>query len=395
MDEETVCELVKEYLSFQGFAQTLEAFDREFRACTARKINKTDEALAALPRLYQFSSVVKARSAREEIQLKQLTALEKNYNVLMTAGKHLLALGLDVVQRLPPKSDVASGFKSQLGKFHSLFVAGGADNSTDGDEINEAEVLEIKACIMRGLKERDLNAIKQTLIQVRARALQLNVKHRRRFIDYCIKHDILASNPAVLLKKGDVAKVSLPVVSILASTSRGVAYLLKKNRDQVVSALIASAQESTESSLSQRFAVSVLQKLTVFDDNVCRELLDSGFGLWVMREFLVKGVLDRKYVHSFLLDYGSSLLANLVNTDSGRLFFENNHAEAVEVMESLLEMLKVPSLESSVVIHLLIVLSVLSSERHFAELVEETNFKDHIAEFLELYSSKRPDAGTD
>mmetsp|Transcript_2068 Transcript_2068/g.4748 ORF Transcript_2068/g.4748 Transcript_2068/m.4748 type:complete len:462 (-) Transcript_2068:6893-8278(-) len=392
MDDEVLANLVKEYLKFQGFNQTLESFERELTTSAFRKFSKTDEALAALPKLYQFTPVVKVRSAREEILQKQLTALEKNYSVMMAAGKHLLALGLDVVQRLPPKNDVASGFKSQLGKFHALFVAGGADSAAEGEEINETEILEIKANIIRGLKERDLNLLKSQLAQVRTRALQVSHKHRRRFIDYCVKHDVLASNPSSLLKKGDIAKVSLPVLSMLASSSRGVYYLLRKNREQVVGSLVLLAQESPDSSLSQRFAVAVLQKLTVYDDAICRELLESGFGLWVMREFLVKNVLDRQFVHSFLLDYGSSLLANLINTESGRHYFENRHAEALEVMESLLEMLKVPSLESSVIIHLLIVLSVLSSEQHFAELVEETNFKDHIAEFLELYSARRPEA---
>lgn len=394
MDDELLASLVKEYLKFQGFSQTLEIFERELSSSASRKFSKTDEAVAALPKLYQFTSVVKARSAREEILQKQLTALEKNYNVLMAAGKHLLSLGLDVVQRLPSKNDVTSGFKNQLGKFHALFVAGGAETSIDGEEINETEILEIKANIIRGLKERDLNLLKTQLIEVRSRALQLSVKHRRRFIDYCVKHDILASNPSALVKKGELAKVSLPVLSILASSSKGVAYLLRKNRDQIVSSLVNIAQESLDSSLSQRFSIAVLQKMTVYDEAVCRELLDTGFGLWVMREFLVKSVLDRTYIHSFLLDYGSSLLANLTNTEIGRHFFEARHSEALEVMESLLEMLKVPSLESSVIIHLLIVLSVLSSEQHFADLVEETNFKDHIAEFLELYSSRRPEAGT-
>lgn len=95
-----------------------------------------------------------------------------------------------------------------------------------------------------------------------------------------------------------------------------------------------------------------------------------------------------EYTHEFCLDFGSGLLANLVNSGYGLVYLECRNSETTEIMHILLDVITCEGVSSCVIIHLLVVLTCLANERFFGQQLEQTQFSERIGEFVEIYSTK-------
>lgn len=91
-------------------------------------------------------------------------------------------------------------------------------------------------------------------------------------------------------------------------------------------------------------------------------------------------------IHTFCLDFGSALLANIFHNYAVLEKLEKSTPLLSEILTRLIALLK-ENLPTSVLIHLLICLSYLSKER-FGQTLEEVHFVERISDFVEWYTLK-------
>lgn len=118
-------------------------------------------------------------------------------------------------------------------------------------------------------------------------------------------------------------------------------------------------------------------------DQCTIQMFDANFAQWIL------SLIDRstkKEIHSFCLDFGSALLANIFHSHSVLEKLEKNPQLLFELLSRLIALLKEP-LPTSVLIHLLICLSYLSKER-FSQVLEEVRFVEKISDFVEWFTVK-------
>ena len=406
MDETHVQELLREYLRFHQLANTLECFEAELKTkqFTTRNAKKqqsalTDEQLAELPRIYSFAEGDKPRAAKEAVMEKQLKGLEKNYNVVVQTGRQLFAITVDTVERLAAMDDRNPGekgstdqYKAQLSKFHKILMSDASVSGEDGHAwFNEANLTEVRTTVSKALKSKEYTQVLEQLITLRANALSVLSKHRRKIDDQMIKNDVFSGNALSLLrvKNHEVKTSALALVSMLASTGKGVAYVLSPRADSTVQALVEIMSEEESGSVTQRFAIGALQKIVALDDAVSSALIDSGVVGWLKTSLLERALLHGEFMHTFCLDFGSALLANLLNSASGTSYLSVRLDEAVDLGDKLLSMLSSDKVESTTIIHILIVLTSLSAQRFFQPYMDQLQFSDKISDFVERFSQRK------
>jgi len=99
-------------------------------------------------------------------------------------------------------------------------------------------------------------------------------------------------------------------------------------------------------------------------------------------------------IHIFSLDFSSALLANILHAQSTITTLVPSTVTGI--LNRILGMLQVPhpQLPTSVLMHLLICLSYLKRDR-FQQSLEQCQFIDRIAEFVETYSARPAVRATD
>jgi hypothetical protein len=99
-------------------------------------------------------------------------------------------------------------------------------------------------------------------------------------------------------------------------------------------------------------------------------------------------------IHIFSLDFSSALLANILHAQSTITTLVP--LTVTGILNRILGMLQVPhpQLPTSVLMHLLICLSYLKRDR-FQQSLEQCQFIDRIAEFVETYSARPAVRATD
>jgi hypothetical protein len=400
MEETQVQELVRDYLRHHQLTSTLETLESELKSRPLPKGKKavlTAEQLAALPRLYSLAEADKPRAAKEAVMEKQLKALEKNYAVVVQCGRQLLTMALDMSERLEDR-EMGGRYKAQLGKFHKMLVADAVVEGEDGYTwFNEANLTEVRVAVAKSMRSKDYIQVNEAIKTLRMAALSVLSKHRRKIVDQMIKNDVLSSNPLALLKvkQRELKTNVLALVSMLASTGKGVAYLLSPRADSVVQALVEALGEEEAGSVGQRFAIAALQKIVALEEAVIGALLESGLVPWLKTSLLERSLLGGEYMHSFCLDFGSALLANLLNSQTGSTYMSSHIEDSVDLAEKLLLMLTSDRVESSTIIHLLILLTTISAVKTLAPDLEHLQFSDKISEFVEWYSQRKADDSDD
>mmetsp|Transcript_22853 Transcript_22853/g.28367 ORF Transcript_22853/g.28367 Transcript_22853/m.28367 type:complete len:203 (-) Transcript_22853:329-937(-) len=190
------------------------------------------------------------------------------------------------------------------------------------------------------------------------------------------------------------------LISVIASTLQGVDYLLVNLAGQQevsndftilnkIIEIITRDVNCTDGSVTQRFCLAILQKMSVKEE-IVEELHRQEFQLWLLN-LLVRATKKSSLtsqtrnsgepspgenggssseIHVFCLDFSSALLANILHSYQVLDSLERNPRMLSDIMSRLLNLLK-EAIPTSVLIHLLICLSYLSKER-FSQQLEES-----------------------
>ena len=388
MEETTVQKAFREYLQFQNLEKTLKVFEEE--AKISNKKYKEDE-LPGMPKIYSYLKGETAVAARDALKEKQFRLIEKNYSIILQAGKQLMALAIDSIQKLE-KAGVKESmdvYKEQLQRFNQIFASDSRMEEKDTLEFfNEADLKALKNKLQVSLKSKDNTSIKDSLNSLRKSCLTISAKNRRKVVELLIKNEIFSGNILGFLRCGNEAKIPvLAVLCIYVSIPKGVNSILKPNPQAVISLLLEIVTQEMPGSVNQRFALGCLQKISLWNEASSSLLIDGGLISWTVKEILERNILYGEYMHSYCLDFGSALISNLISSHYGLVYLESHQQETEEIMKSLLEMITGENVASCVLIHLLISLTSMSNER-FVNILESTEFNDKISEFVEFYSLK-------
>ena len=388
MDETTVQKTIIEYLQFQNFEKTLKAFEEEAKA--SNKKYKEDE-LPALPKIYAYLKGATAVAAREALRDKQFKLIEKNYSVILQTGKQLMALAIDSIQKLEQNGikDSIDIYKGQLQRFNQIFSSDSRMEEKDSLEaFNESELKTLKHKLQSSLKSKDSGSIKEGLTNLRRACLTISAKNRRKVVELLIKYEIFSGNILPLLKlNNDIRLPVLAIMCIYVSIPKGVSSILKPSPQAVISCLLEIITQENPGSVCQRFALGSLQKISIWNEASSSLVIDEGLINWIVKEILERNILYGEYMHTYCMDFGSALIANLISSHYGLVYLETKPAETEELMNSMLEMIKGENVASCVLIHLLISLTSLANDR-FINILDNTQFNERISEFVEFYSVK-------
>lgn len=404
MDETYVQDLFREYLRYHQLSNTSECFEAELKAkqFTARpRPALTPQQLAELPRVYNFAGDDRPRAAKESQMEQQIRQLEKVYNVLGQTSRQLFAIAVDSVERLaavddrnPGEKDSAATYKAQLGKFHGVIMTEAlAENSHAW--FNEANLDRVKGEIAKGMKAKDYTAVLESLVTLRANALAVQPAFRRKILEQMVKSDVFSSQCEALvsLRNHEVRTSALALISMLASTGKGVAYVLAPRPELTVQSLAAVARDEEPGSVTQRFALGALQKIVTREESLCPGLLQSGLIGWIVTAVLEKGLVTGEFMHTFCLNFSSALLVNLLTGPAGLSYVTLHPEEAVQICDKLLELLIVDSLPTSVLLHLLLVLASVTSQRSFRAYLSQIRLIERVSDIVERFSQiKNEDA---
>ena len=201
------------------------------------------------------------------------------------------------------------------------------------------------------------------------------------------------------------------LVSVIASTPQGIEYLTQmapnKTDLSLIERIVELVQQSEDGSVTQRFQIACLQKLSAqnssqLDETVTERIIElmtqSGMIGWCLR-LLERAKQPKRErpntpsIHSFCLDFASALLANLLHAQTTIEMLHDDQNMTKDYMGALLNLIDENDqtkafLPTSTIIHLLICLSYLSKER-FQEAKEATQFVDSIQNFVERFSQRQ------
>ncbi|CAG9332334.1 unnamed protein product [Blepharisma stoltei] len=390
MEEGLVQEIIKEYLQFHNMQASLKSFTEEAKP-PKQRIKEDD--IPSMPKIYALSKGEAAIAAREALKEKQFKLIEKNYNIVIHAGKQLLALAIDATQKLENiniMKEATDVYKEQLTRYNQLFMSDSRIEEKEALEIvGEADLKSLKNKIQSAFKNREFAGLKEQLAKIRTAALAVSPKHRRKIVEVIVKIDPFAGHLVWLLKntQGSMKINILALVSVMVTIPKGVAATLKQNYQQIIIAFTEILTQEAPGSLGQRFVLGIFQKMSLWNEGVVSHLVEQEAIQWLTKEILERHILQKEYMHPYSLDYGSALLSSLISSHSGLLYLETHQSDASGVMQSLLEMIQAEGVESCVIIHLLISLTSMANDR-FAAQQENTGFNDRISEFVENYSVK-------
>ena len=388
MEESLIQKTFIEYLQFHNLEKTQKAFEEEFKL--SNKKYKEDE-LPSMPKIYSYMKGASAVAAREALKDKQFKLIEKNYSIILQAGKQLMALAIDSVQKLEKTAfkESVHVYKEQLQRYNQIFTTDSrVEEKENMEAFADSELRNAKNKLQQGLKIKDLNGIKDALVCLRKACLAASAKNRRKIVEQMIKNDLFSGNIVYFLKLGNEVKLQvMAVLCIYVSIPKGVISILKQNPQPVLNSILESITNEPAGSVLQRFALGSLQKISIWNEPSSSFLIDGGLVEWLVKEVLEKPILNGEYMHPYCLDFASALVANLVGSHYGMVYLESKQNQTEDLMNSMLEMIKGENVASCVLIHLLIALTSLANDR-FINILDSTQFNERISEFVEFYSVK-------
>ncbi len=157
----------------------------------------------------------------------------------------------------------------------------------------------------------------------------------------------------------------------------------------VVARVVAIVKDQEHGSITQRFALAVLQKSSV-SEAVIQTLLELEMVPWVLlllkRSFITE-------INPFCLDFASALLANIMHSKVAQTHFAAHPDTTRQLVDTLLRYIR-EQMQVSVLMHLLICLNYIYRDP-FKPLLAEVSFRERVSEFAKWYDSGLRSAASD
>jgi len=397
METNDINQYILEFLRFHNYTNTLECFEAEIRTKQVSskltgKVPGLTQKTEDLPKIYGMIKGESAKTKRETTLDKEFKAMNKKYNQVLQAARQIFSVSVSCLQLLhsqniPNISETFENYKIQLGKYHKVIINEGKPEG--GELITEQVMQEHKTKLLTHYKEKNVDGIIEVLLSLRVNALQIAPELRKNLVYELVRNDIflITENDSfdfpmgiLEMNNSSLKHAITSLISVVASTLKGVEYLCHGNKMQIVEKIIKILKEQENGSVTQRFCIAILQKCSI-KDTIIPTFIEHDMIYWTIN--LINKSLTSK-IHVFCLDFASAMLANIIHTPSTLQLLERNRQLAKQIMESLLRLMK-ENIPISVLMHILIALSYLSRDS-FQNEMRDCQFEDRISTFVEQYS---------
>ena len=348
-----------------------------------------------VPRLYKLFDNSNNKNLKPTKNDKEFKELNKKHQAVLQSARQIFSIAINCLQQLHNIKDGNSvgenlgetieNYKTQLGKYHKILLSDGAERS---ELLSETVMIEHKTKLIKAKEENNLENIIEVLLSLRVNALQISPELRKNLVYELIRNDIFLitkkKNSKFLMDllaiNSNALKHALcALISVIAATYKGVEYLTEADLS-VMQRIIDILKEQEDGSVTQRFCLAILQKMSIKEDLI-EVLLKNKMHEWLLK--LIERSVGHE-IHQFSLDFGSAVLANILHANSTLEMLDKHPTLAKSMLERMLSLIR-QNIQTSVLMHILICLSYLSKER-FSQHVEECQFVDKISDFVEYFS---------
>ena len=223
----------------------------------------------------------------------------------LLSARHIFTISVNCLQHLhslkegQAKTDnlgeAIEAYKVDLGKYHKILLT--ELKSDEKQQLFSENVLqEHKNRIIRAKAESNIENIIEVLLSLRVNALQISPELRRNLVAELIKNDIflIAQHKSskflidlIQMESPGLKHAVCALISVVSSTANGVEYLMvdQKRPDYTilnkVLDIITKDADCTDGSVTQRFCLAILQKMSVKEE-VVEKLNGCQFQLWLL-----------------------------------------------------------------------------------------------------------------
>ncbi|CAG9334327.1 unnamed protein product [Blepharisma stoltei] len=385
-DTEVLYEFIKEFLTENNFESTFECFKAEIRAKKVSKEFKmkaqNEISMGITESEWRFHKLM-----RDSEKVKEW---ENENKKLIEAWQKALIIAADLIKkienlRLNADQEIIANYRLQISRLCSQFGLK-IDEVQQSFERTSIKVQDYKERILENLNSKDYNSLNKNLIELRNESLLIPKEGRQDYLNSLVARNIFSNNLKKFLEvdNRNTKKNILGIVSILCSSQQGRQYILANNAEWLINFFINFAKIAPSGSVSQRFSISILQKLTYSEDEVCMMISRTDFIEWLIKNLLYTQIMRKSRSHPFIQIFGSALLANLLNYQSGRDFVLN-FSDINALLRCLLTILKDPELQIGSIYPILLSISVISATKN----IEDINISNEIQEFIEIFRRRQ------
>lgn len=241
-------ELIKDYLSKNGFKGTLECLESEEKyknvgieqKLIRENIPTNSEKYSKLHEV-----IIDSKStSKNYLKLQEnYKVLDKKHKSIVQCARQIFAIVINCLQQLHNIKDGNQGsenlgetienYKIQIGKYHKIILTDDWDEKTE--IMNQAVMQEHKKKLNKAKDENNNENIIEVLLSLRVNALQISPELRKNLVYELIRNDVLNIEE----KKNDSFVIDLltyhaynlrhailSLISIIAATYKGVEYLM-------------------------------------------------------------------------------------------------------------------------------------------------------------------------
>ena len=399
---------IAQYLDFAKFENTSECFDHEIQSkIVTNKLENIKFDLSSLetPELLRMLKGVSREELIKEKQQKNESGLSEKYIDLLAGARQLFNIAVKMTEIVETSKSVTFYFflifqlskkkeiqaqvkatKNQLTRYHTLVFP---ETKPQYQElISEKKLKNFKKKFVKLQKQVDLEAESETnklIKEVRESGLVIKPDDRPIWISEIIKNDIfsLQKNEDIqlnLLTSASSATLgcSLAVFSMVSSTIEGANYLFKSEKFPAELSKLVKRLE--HNSVSQRFCISVLQKLSYLE-KPCTVYHRQDMIEWAL-EYFEKS--KKKPIHSFNSIYLMSMLYNVLSSEVIILEMGKNLRLFSGFLSRLLKLLEV---ELPVQCYS-IILNILLSQKKFNVKYEDLQLEGKLGDTAQNYLEK-------
>jgi hypothetical protein len=253
--------------------------------------------------------------------------------------------------------------------------------STESSLMSNMYIQGLRNQMTNMLQTNDYPNLSRELAKIRVECISAPVNQRKNIVDTLQKNDIFGSNINELIgiKNKAVKNGAFALISILCTTEDGKSYVLGDNPSGVTTLLMKQLETQERNSVTQRFIVSALSKLSL-EDQVVECMINSQFYSWVLSNLI------KHDLHEFIQSFASAILVNIFSSNLGKDFLRDNRELSDSTARKLLVFAKHENAPLDVAFHCILCVYVIS------EIFQDINFNQDITQVVEEVW-KTPDTG--
>lgn len=319
----------------------------------------------------------------QSVTKKQLEELKQAHESLLRSAKKIYKIAVNAVKLLEDhhlEQEIVALYKMQLSQAQ-YNIGAKPLKSTESSLMSNMYIQGLRNQMTNMLQTNDYPNLARELAKIRVECISAPVNQRRSIVDTLQKNDIFGDNISELIgiKNKAVKNGAFALISILCTTEDGKGYVLGDNPSGITTLLMKQLETQERNSVTQRFIVSSLSKLSL-EDPVVECMINSQFYNWVLSNLI------KHDLHEFIQSFASAILVNIFSSNLGKDFLRDNREFSDNTARKLLVFAKHENTPLDVAFHCILCVYVIS------EIFQDINFNQDITQVVEEVW-KTPDTG--